>query len=299
MGRAVAEHALDPNAETGTLAVTELDSAGAVPAPTDQPDAGTAGFLYRRSGVWTVRIVMAGLILGSWQLYAANVSRLLTAPPTAIVSAAYRQLVTSHSIYGPLISSLEALVLGYLLSLAIGLPIGLAMGRWRAVEHILDPYVSFLYALPHVAFVPLMVIWLGFGLKFRLVYVIVSAVFPVIVNTMVGAKNVDEGMLDVGRSVCASERQILRTIVLPSAIPYMLVGARQAFFLSWIGVVVAEVLSTQTGLGGLLTHYADYYHTADMFVPIILIMVIGILIQALSDRLHRVLAPWDANARPK
>lgn len=273
------------------MTVAELNSqadvmAGAPPAP-------RPGFLYRPIGVWTVRIVMAVIIFGSWQLYARDMSTILNATPSSIAVAAYHQFITLHSIYSPMLSSLEAMAIGYLISLAIGIPVGLAMGRWRAVEHVLDPYVSFLYALPHVSFVPLMVIWFGFGLKFRLIYVIISSVWPIIINTMVGARNVDEGMLDVGRSVCATERQMLRTIVLPSAVPYMLVGARQGFFLSWIGIIVAEVLSTQTGLGGLLTHYADYYQTADMFVPILLIMLIGLVIQWLSDRLQYLIAPWS------
>ncbi|HWD65908.1 MAG TPA: ABC transporter permease [Solirubrobacteraceae bacterium] len=273
------------------MTVTELSSQADVMA--DAPAAPRPSFLYRRTGVWTVRIAMAVIIFGGWQLWARNVSTVLTATPSSIAVSAYHQFVTDHSIYAPMLSSLEAMVMGYLISLLIGIPVGLAMGRWKAVEHILDPYVSFLYALPHVSFVPLMVIWFGFGLKFRLIYVVISAVWPIIINTMVGARNVDEGMLDVGRSVCATERQILRTIVLPSAVPYMLVGARQGFFLSWIGIIVAEVLSTQTGLGGLLTHYADYYQTAAMFVPILLIMVIGVVIQWLSDKLQLWIAPWS------
>ncbi|HWE34264.1 MAG TPA: ABC transporter permease [Solirubrobacteraceae bacterium] len=279
------------------MAVVEI---GEDPRPQELPpgpaSAKRAGFLYRRSGIWTVRIAMAILVFGSWQLYASHVSKFLDAPPSSIVKAAWRQLVTQHTIWSPLLSSLEALFLGYAISLAIGIPVGIAMGRWRKVESVLAPYVSFLYVLPHVAFISLMVIWFGFGLKFRLAYVVVSAVWPIIINTMVGAKNVDQGMLDVGRSVCASERKMLRTIVLPSAIPYMLIGARQAFFLSWIGVIVAEVLSTQTGLGGVLTHYSDYYQTADMFVPIVLIMVIGVLIQSASNRVQRWIAPWSNTA---
>lgn len=253
-------------------------------------------FLYRRSGIWTVRIATVLIILGSWQLYASHLQRSLGAPPTSIVKAAWNQMVTNHSIWGPLESSLEALLLGWLISLAIGLPLGIMMGRWRPLEHALDPYVSFLYALPHVAFVPVMVIWLGFGLKFRLAYVVFSAVFPVLINTMTGAKNVDEELLDVGRSVRASERQMLRTIVVPAVAPFMVAGARQGFSAAWVGVVVSEVLSTQTGLGGLINHYGDYFQTADMFVPILFIMLIAVIIQGATDALQKRLTPWSTAA---
>ena len=115
--------------------------------------------------------------------------------------ATYHQVFVDHTIWAPLWSSMVALVLGYLIAVGLGIPIGIAMGRWRAVEHTLDPYVSFLYALPHVAFVPIMVVWLGFELKFRLAYVVLSAIFPVIINTMAGVKNVDPELLDVGQEL--------------------------------------------------------------------------------------------------
>jgi ABC-type nitrate/sulfonate/bicarbonate transport system permease component len=254
-------------------------------------------FLYRPIGVWTVRITTAVLIFGSWQLYANNMSRALNAPPSEIAGAAWRQVVTNGDIWGPLGSSMEALVLGYLIALALGIPIGVGMGRSRRLEHVIDPYVSFLYALPHVAFVPLMIIWFGFELKFRLAYVVFSAIFPVIVNTMVGVKNVPTDLVEVGESFCATERQILRKIVLPSASPYIIAGARQAFSAAWVGVIVAEVLSTQTGLGGQINHYGNYFLMADMFVPILFIMLIAVLIMIVTDYLQNRMTPWN-NSRP-
>ena len=256
------------------MAVTPVARPQASPAAQARPKV-RPSFLYRRSGMWTVRIVTFATILITWQLYTRNMSRALGAPPTRIARAMYDQVFVSQSIWGPLQSSLEALVLGFGLSVAFGIPIGIAMGRSRSVEHVLDPYISFLYALPHVAFVPILVVWLGFNLEFRLAYVVLSAIFPVIINTMVGVRNVDPELLDVGKSLVASERQILRTIVLPAASPYMVAGARQAFSAAWVGVVVAEVLSTQTGLGGQINHFANYFLTADMYVPILFIMMIA------------------------
>jgi NitT/TauT family transport system permease protein len=253
-------------------------------------------FLYRRSGIWTVRVATAALILVSWQLYAQNLPRALGAPPTEIATAAWN-LISSGTITGPLESSMIALSLGFLLSLAIGIPVGVAMGKWRPVEYTLDPYVSFLYSLPHVAFVPLMVVWFGFELKFRLAYVVLSAVFPVVINTMTGVRNVDPELIAVGRSLCASEARQVRTIVLPAASPFIVAGARQAFSSAWVGVVVAEVLATQDGLGGLITHYSNYFLTADMYVPILFIMVIAVTIQTVADYLQARLTPWSNLAR--
>jgi NitT/TauT family transport system permease protein len=255
-----------------------------------------APFLYRPLGIWTVRILTVAAILGSWQLYARNLPRALGAPPTEIATAAWHQ-ISSGSIVHPLESSMIALSLGFLLALAVGIPIGVLMGRWRPIEYVLDPYISFLYALPHVAFVPLMIVWFGFELKFRLAYVLLSAVFPVIINTMTGVKNVDPELLAVGKSLCASTPRVLRTIILPGASPYIVAGARQAFSSAWVGVIVAEVLATQDGLGGLITHYSNFFLTADMYVPILFIMFIAVTIQSIADFFQARLTPWSNLAR--
>jgi hypothetical protein len=147
--------------------------------------------------------------------------------------AFYRQAIVQGAVWGSLGESLVTLFGGFALSMMIGVPIGILMGRVRIVENVSDPYVSFLYALPHASLVPLMVILLGFELKFRLAYVIVSAVFPVIINTMTGVKNVDPDLLDTGDAFCATERRKLWTIVLPSCTPYIFAGARQAFSAAW------------------------------------------------------------------
>ena len=170
------------------------------------------------------------------------------------------------------------------------------MGRFRWFENVTDPYVSFLYALPHVCFVPLMVVWLGFGFKFGLAYVVLSAIFPVIINTMQGVKSIDPEYIAAGRSFCASERTIMRTIVIPGATPFMVAGARLAFSVSWIGVIVSEVLSSQTGLGGMIDTFSNNYQVADMFVPVLFIAAISVIILQISTRYQRRLTPWASTS---
>lgn len=243
-------------------------------------------------GRWVIRLATLLVALSVWQAYAAHVGSAVLPEPTAVAAAMYRQLFISGAIYGPLGNSCEVLALGFVASLAIGIPIGIAMGRSRLIESVFDPYVAWLYGQPHAAFVPVMIVWFGFGLEFRLVYAVFSAVFIVIINTMAGVKNVDTELLATSRSFCGTERQILRTVVLPSATPFIVAGARLAFAATWIGVVVAEILSTQSGLGGLMTYYSNYYRLADMMVPIIFIMVISVLILWLTTWSQPKLTPW-------
>jgi NitT/TauT family transport system permease protein len=249
-------------------------------------------WLYTSIGVWIVRLTTLVGLLTIWQMYASGVSRALLAPPTEIALSFYKQVFVDQTLLNPIGDSLITLFLGFALSMMIGVPVGILMGRVRSVEYIVDPYVSFLYALPHASLVPLMVIWLGFQLKFRLAYVVVSAVFPVIINTMTGVKNVDPDLLDTGHAFCASERQKLWTIVFPSISPYVFAGARQAFSAAWVGVIVSEMIATLTGIGGKILTFSNQYRTADMLVSIIIIMCIAVGIQSLSGYLQARLAPW-------
>jgi ABC-type nitrate/sulfonate/bicarbonate transport system permease component len=243
-------------------------------------------------GAWLIRIVVLALIIGYWQLASQSISRAVLPSPGSVADAAYQLTVVSHQIFGPLLNSLALLGAGFGLAVALGIPLGLAMGRYRWFENVTDPYVSFLYALPHVVFVPLMVVWLGFNFNFGLAYVTLSAIFPVIINTMQGVKGIDSEYIDTGRSFCASQRTIMRTIIIPGATPFMVTGARLAFSVSWIGVIISEVLSSQTGLGGMIDVFSNNYQTADMFVPVLYIAVISVVILQLSTRFQPRLTPW-------
>lgn len=254
-------------------------------------------FLSGRVTAWFVRVGIIVGIIAFWQYASHSVSRAVLPAPTAVAKAMYDLTFQTHAIIAPLLMSLGLFGTGFGLSLVLGIPIGLAMGRYRGVELALGPYVSFLYGLPIVVFVPIMIIWLGFGFNFGVAFVIVSAVFVVIINTMQGVHSVDPELVATGRSFCASERKILRTIIIPSTIPFVIAGARMAFSISWIGVIVSEVLSSGTGLGGRISSYATEFLMADMFVPMLYIIVISVTLVGLSNRYAPRLTPWANKGR--
>ena len=254
-----------------------------------------ARFFTGRLTAWFVRFAIIVAIITAWQYGSNRVSRAVLPSPHAVVNAVYSLTFQTHAIIPPLLTSLELFATGFGLALALGFPIGLFMGRYRTVELALNPYVSFFYAMPHVVFIPIMVIWLGFGFSFGVAYVVLSAVFPVVINTMQGVHSVAPELIATGRSFCASERKILRTIVLPSTIPFVIAGARMAFSVAWIGVIVSEVLTSQTGLGGQITTYATEFRMAHMYVPILFIIAISVTIVGLSNRLFPLLTPWADN----
>jgi NitT/TauT family transport system permease protein len=248
--------------------------------------------VHERWGAVTVQIVVLLALLTLWQLASLGVNRAVLPSPIAVVVQFFKQTFVTGSIFGPLAQSLELLIVGFILAVVIGAVLGLAMGQFRWLNNVLDPYVSFLYALPHAVFIPILVVWLGFGFPFGLGYVVISAVFPVLINAMQSVRTMKEEYSDVARSFNASRWQTTRTIIWPHSIPYIATGIRLAFSVSWIAVIVSEVLSSEQGLGGQIATYGNLYLTADMFVPVLYITVISVAILQISTRLQPRLAPW-------
>lgn len=250
------------------------------------------GFLYRRSGMLITQIVTLFLLLALWEWYAADKSIGLIAPPSRIAEAAYRLVVVDQALIVALAGSIGNMMVGMALAIAVGIPLGVLMGRSKLIENVLDPYVMFLYVLPSVAFVPVLVVILGIDIKLRLALIFLSAVFPLMINTIAGVKNVDSELVDGGRSFCASELQIMRTIILPASVPFIFAGIRIGFSAAWVGAIVAEMTAIITGVGGLLLESASRFRTAEVFVAIFGIMIIAVAIQVVTSRVERWLTPW-------
>ncbi|HSF23292.1 MAG TPA: ABC transporter permease [Blastocatellia bacterium] len=255
-----------------------------------------AGFLEeklsRARNVWAVRITTFAILLTVWEIYGQGISRALFAPPSEIARA-YVVQVSEGTLLDAVALSMGSLLVGLMAGAIVGIFLGVLMGRSRTLEHLLDPYVSFLYATPTIALIPVLIIWFGIGTLLRMFLVFLSAVFLVIINTMVGVKQVDPELIDIGRSNCATEYQILRTIVLPGALPFIFGGLRLALAQSLVGVIVAEMTTTVTGLGALVITFSNFFQTANMMVPILTIMMISILLTEVMRRLQRRLTPWE------
>ncbi len=264
----------------------------AASSPVDDLEVGRKpGFLYRRSGMFIVRAITFVLIFGAWELYAADKSPALLVPPSRVLGKAF-EIIGDGTLLDALQGSVFTMLIGLFLSIAIGIPLGLVMGRFKTVESVLDPYVLFLYVLPSVAFVPVFVVLLGIDIQLRLGLIIMSAVFPLIINTIAGVKHVDSEMIDGGRAFTASEWQIMRTILIPGSLPFIFAGLRIGFSAAWVGCIVAEMTALITGVGGLLLEASARFRTAEVFVAIFGIMAVAVTIQWFTARLEFWLTPW-------
>lgn len=250
------------------------------------------GLLDRPLGRFAVRALTLLVVLVGWELYAADKSIGILAPPSRVAEAFYRLVVVDQGLIVALVGSIATMAIGLALAILVGIPIGIVMGRSATVEAVLDPYVIFLYVLPGVAFIPILVVTLGIDVQLRLAMIFLSAVFPLIINTIAGVKNVDRELVDGGRSFCASEFQIMRTIILPASLPFIFAGLRIGFAAAWVGAIVAEMTAIITGVGGLLLESASRFRTADVFVAIFGIMIVAVAIQWSMSQLERRLTPW-------
>jgi ABC-type nitrate/sulfonate/bicarbonate transport system permease component len=240
---------------------------------------------------WTLRLASVAAILIAWQIYGGSINPILLSDPSA-VAVAFVDMVRDGSLGHALASSLEVLGLGFLFGSVAGVVIGLAAGRSETIAALIDLPVNALYAVPAVALVPVIVLWFGFEVTTKTIVVFFFVIFPVLINTTRGVREVDPELVEVSRSFCSSERRMWFDLILPSALPFIVTGLRLAIGRALIGVIVAEFYTSLSGLGDLITTNASNFQTARMFVPIVVIALLGVFFTALLELAERRLVQW-------
>ena len=242
------------------------------------------------------RLVTCGslvVVLLVWELVGRRSNPLFSSYPSAVFVAAV-DLVASGQLLPALLESLQSFGVGYVMAALIGIPLGLVIGRFAVAEAALGIYVTAGYAMPLVALVPLLVLWFGLGFTVKVVIVFLMALFPICINTWLGVKSVPRSLIDVGVSFVASPFTILRRIVLPATLPYIMAGLRLAIGKAVMGMIIAEFFTAISGLGAIIINSANNFDTATMFVPIILLMVLATALTSLVGMLERLVAPWQS-----
>ena len=243
------------------------------------------------SRIWMIRLLSVVFVIGAWEVLGRQVDPLFMSFPSAIAVSAAR-LVATGELFTALASSLQSLILAFVIASFAGISLGLLIGRYRAVEAATDWLVNALYATPLVAIIPLVILWFGLGNGAKLFIVTILAVFPILINTIAGVRNVPPQFIELGNSFAANEREIFTKIILPSALPYMMTGLRLGIGRAIIGMVVAEFFTAITGLGALIVKYGNQYDTATMFVPIFVLMLLGVTLSIAVRRAEQWIAPW-------
>ncbi len=275
-------------------AVARPINAGGSPNPVVEAAGRLAGRIFSRKN--GLRLASLIVVFGVWELW-GSANPFFASHPSAIFEAAREDLL--RVVLPAFVTTITALLVGLAIATPIGIAIGFAMGRVRLLDVALTPYVNAIYATPRIALIPVLVLWLGIGFEMRITIVALGAVFPLIINTYAGAKHVDPELLDTGRSFMASPGQMLRTIVMPSSLPFMFAGFRIGIGRGVSGVIVAEMTSALTGLGRIMIENAKYLQIAEVFVSIMVLGIFSLFLFEGVARVQKRLTPWGNVERLK
>ena len=242
---------------------------------------------------WAIMLASIVCMVVLWEIFGRQINPVFGSYPSAI-AVAFWELLLSGQLVSALLESLQPFVVGYGLAIVVGVPVGLVIGRFRAAEAALGIYVTAGYAMPLVALVPLLILWLGLGFTVKVSVVFLMALFPICINTWLGVVAVPKTLIEVGKSFVAPDLVILRRIVLPATLPYIMAGVRLAVGRAVVAMVIAEFFTTISGLGAVIINSANNFDTATMFVPIIILMLMAVGLNSLIGWFERRVAPWQA-----
>ena len=242
---------------------------------------------------WVITVASVTALLIFWEIFGRRINPVFGSYPSAIAEA-FWELVISGQLWSALFESLRPFVIGYALAILVGVPLGLFIGGFRAAEAALGLYITAGYAMPLVALVPLLILWLGLGFAVKVAVIFLMSLFPICINTWLGVTAVPKTLIEVGKSFVAPDAVILRRIILPATLPYIMAGIRLAVGRAVVGMVIAEFFTTISGLGAVIINSANNFDTATMFVPIIILMTMAIGLNWLIGVVERWVAPWQA-----
>lgn len=192
-------------------------------------------------------------------------------------------------------SSARVFLIGFGLSVAFGVPIGVVLGWFRRINRAFSPLVSLFYSTPRIAMMPLFIIWFGLGLGSKVALVLLSAIFPVIVNMQAAMLSIDHDLKTVGRAYGASQWQLFRTVALPASVPFLLTGLRLALGHGLLSVVAAEVFGGSSGIGYMIEYAGSTFQTDIVFVGVLIIAAFGIAMDRSLYYLSRRFDAWRLN----
>jgi NitT/TauT family transport system permease protein len=230
-----------------------------------------------------------------WQVVSMNVPPIILPAPAKVI-AAFVQLTASGELVRATGQTLFPFAVGLVLAFIVGTVLGLLLGIFRSVARVLDPYIFVFWSIPNIAWLPLFIAWFGVGNLTLVIFVFVSAVFPQLLTVESGAKEADSFLVEVARSLGGTKHEILRIVVLPSALPYIFAGLRIAVGRALVGIIVGQLLIVATGIGYMFEFYGETLSLAKYFAPLIVIAALAVLLNRGVNWAERVLIPWKQRA---
>jgi len=241
---------------------------------------------------WLFRIGSVGVVLLIWELYGrAQETTLFFVPFTSVVGALW-ELAQTAEFWDAYRQTFIPFIWGWLLSLAVGIILGLLIGRFSAFAALTKPYVTFLNALPISTLVPIAVILLGIGFASRILIVFLFGVIEVTLNTAAGVRYVNRDLVEMGESFNAPQWRLFRKVIFPASLPGIMAGVRIGTGRAVVGMVVVEILLVAVGMGRLILRYRGRFQSAELFAVVLALIIFGILLQMVARRIERRASRW-------
>ena len=285
--RAAPRDAAGPASALTPAALAEI-TAAMVP----RPEPRWRGIIARIRHLW---LLVAFIIL--WEVVSVYGQRInpqldvMMPPPTAVVSAA-AELLRRGVLFTHIFDSLYRVLLAVGTATLLGVPLGLAMGWSKRFRAAIDPLLEFIRPIPPLAWIPLSILWFGIG-DMQIVYIIfLAAFFPIVLNSMAGARDVDTYLVRAGLSLGARRGELFRTVVLPAALPQIFTGVRIGLGIGWMALVAGELVAAPSGLGYMINNARTLFRSDYILLGMVLIGMLGLALDFLMRRAMRLAMPW-------
>jgi sulfonate transport system permease protein len=244
------------------------------------------------------RLVSPIVVLAAWQFVSSVhlISAAKLPPPSTVWSTAV-SLVTSTSpaygsLQGNLLASLERVAIGFACGAAVALLLAIVAGLSNLGENAVDPIMQMVRTLPLFGLIPVFIVWFGIGQLPKILLIALGAAIPLYLNTFSGIRNVDAKLAELGQVLHLSRRELITQIVLPGALPQMLVGLRQSLGVAWLALVVAEQFNTNAGLGFMISQGTQFNRNDVIFVALLIYCILGLLTDSLVRLFERRALVW-------
>lgn len=212
--------------------------------------------------------------------------------PSAVITALYYGITSGVLVYNFAVTALQTLA-GFLLAAVVGISLGAAVAEFRLLERVVYPWLVALQTLPKIAIAPLIIIWAGYGIGSKIIIVALVALFPVLVNTIMGLKSCDKGKLDLMRSLGAGRWETFRTVRLPNALPFIFAGLNVAIVLAILGSIVGEFVGAKAGLGNLIMEANYQFDVSRIFAVLVILGVFGVILSQLMRLAQNYFLFWN------
>jgi NitT/TauT family transport system permease protein len=251
----------------------------------------------RRLSIGIGRIVLLAAFVLVWQ-WGSN-AHLFDPGVVSSPGAIWQHLVTwsaNGTLWFHSAITVEETVLGFLIGSVAGIVLGFAIGQNRALAELLDPFILALYSIPKVALAPLFIVWFGIGMPMKVILAAVTVLFIVFFNTLAGVRNVDRDLVDAIWMMGGKRAQILRYVIVPSALGWALTGVRIAIPYALIGAIIGELIASNRGIGYLIASSGSQYDTAGVFAALIVLTILAIVLNGVVDQIDRRTSAWKTDS---